>query len=375
MKKIMNELIHIRLPKHNLKTEILCKGVRTDKKTFEKFRKQNPFLERASGLGMGGYFLLPSNEFVNANIYYNSAGNSEYEIREEQGVNELFFKGKKTCEIKIIDPPNWYFQKTNSGFEFGRLIVQHGPNSLITSVYSDCQFFKQKEECKFCAIGLNVPQLDSIKRKKAIDIVEALKHAIQFNPNYKLEIQGGTTISNGSGFEIYNPIAKEIKKEISIPISIESAPPLEDRFIFETKDCGVDGLLINLEIFDDESRKKYTPGKAKRFSKKRYFEIFELAVKIFGVGKIGSCLIFGLEDIKSTINGAKTLIEYGVIPSLIPYRKVNGIDSPNIYIDTDAYFRVSKEIGHMIKIANLKPDIGCVGCTGCSAEIDFSKRE
>ncbi|HLC50477.1 MAG TPA: radical SAM protein [Candidatus Nanoarchaeia archaeon] len=363
---------------NRLKAEMLCYGVDVESsKLRELVRSQNPFNEIRSGLGYGWYVRLENGMFVNTSVYFGYNRDSPLKAEFQADEIVLFKDGKPVTALIPLNPPEWYFEKTSSGKEMGRIFQQHGKNALASAIYADCQLFSRSEECKFCRIG-DGTDLGNLKIKSIQDLVETAVRAKKYNPKYEVDLNGGTTYTAGTGFEIFIPRVSAIRKALpDTRIAVEAAPPLENRFIDDIVEAGANVLMMNLELWDESMRQKYCPGKANMIPRERYFEALEYAISRLGKGNVSSCLIAGLEDPRSTIEGAKFLVDLEVIPSILPYRPLNPdkID-PSIRILPEDFIAISRDVANYITKAGLKPmgQAGCVGCTGCSLEANLARQ-
>ncbi|HLC75065.1 MAG TPA: radical SAM protein [Candidatus Nanoarchaeia archaeon] len=358
------------------KAEILCRGINVkESNIMDLIKAQNPFNELRSGLGYGWYIMLDGNRFVNASVYFGYTKNSPFTVEKKDGQLTLVHEGKAISRISPLPPPEWYFEKTSSGQPMGRIFQQHGKNALTTAVYAGCQFFTKNNECKFCKMG-DGESLGALKIKSVDDLVEAAVRAIRYNPNYEVDINGGTTYTDGTGFEIFIPRVAAIRKALpTVRIAVEAAPPLDNSYIRELKEAGANVLMMNLELFDEEKRREYCPGKSDLIPRARFIDALDYAVNVFGKGNVSSCLIAGLEDTISTIEGARFLIGRGIVPSILPYRPITTKIDSGIRLDVTQYLIINREVGLLLRSSDLGADkqAGCVGCTGCSLEVDLSR--
>lgn len=90
------------------------------------------------------------------------------------------------------------------------------------------------------------------------------------------------------------------------------------------KNIGVNGLSINIELFNDEICKKYCREKFS-IGKNNYLKVLELASAIFGTEKVRSGLIVGLEPKEDTLAAVEAICKTGCMPMLSPYIPYKGI--------------------------------------------------
>jgi hypothetical protein len=95
-------------------------------------------------------------------------------------------------------------------------------------------------------------------------------------------------------------------------------------FVQLLKEWGVDALSVNLELYGDAARSAYIPEKH-QVGRESYLEFLDLAVSIFGIGKVRSVLLVGLEDGSDTLIGVEELCRRKVLVELSPFTAFPGI--------------------------------------------------
>lgn len=170
--------------------------------------------------------------------------------------------------------------------------------------------------CKYCDSNKEVYGKNSFEQfKEAIDV--ALN-----DPNIKpkhLLISGGVPKPEDEKFlDLTYQKVTEYLKQKNIPTDIMLTPRKEKGYILKLKSWGVNSLSINLEIYNIKIANKLNPQKAK-LTKKLYFNFIKEAVDIFGIGKVRSILIIGLEPIEETLKGVKELSKLGSDIVLSPF--------------------------------------------------------
>lgn len=357
------------------KVKMLCWGADADLDFIAKAMAQNPFVEKRGGYSYGAFIELDWGVPVDVPVFNRASSKSSIDIvtDNKEGFdvfeNETY-KGKCT----VIEPPGWYSRKTSSGIPMGRLLQQHGRNQLATAAWNYCELFKTGDQCKFCVIGYNEKALVN---KNPKDLAEAAYLAFSLNPNYDLVINSGLTCSPSRGSEITARASEEIKKKCGIRIATELAPPEKRRYLADLKNSGIDGVMMNLELNDERLRRLYCPGKAKLIPRERYFEAFREAVDIFGRGNVSSVLLANLENKYSTVEGAREMIDTGVIPSILVFRgtdgtQLEGYPQANPQDIKWIYGEIQSYIGS--KSLDPSKQVGCTKCGSCSMEGDLYTR-
>ncbi len=352
------------------KIELLCWGVKSGRMTEHIFVEQNPYDHKRTG-NVGIQLLIGESQLA-ANIpigdRFTSA--SPYSLNEEL---KLFKNNRYVCDCVVVPPPSWYSEVLSDGTPIGKIFLQEGVSTLITAIYNGCDYFMTNQSCKFCAINLYGGKKYGVFRKSAQQIKEAFTLIKNDINGFTIDLTGGVTLTEDKGALMYIDVVKAIKEVVNIPICAEIAPPDDNKYLTELFEAGVDSFLINLEIWDDKLRQLFLPGKS-LISKKRYFDVYEHAIKLVGSSKVSSVLIAGLESQYSTIEGATELINWGVIPTIMPFRPNDGSFLENFRVASpeDVYF-ISNHVAQRLIDKGLSPQIhpGCISCTACSSEADF----
>lgn len=164
----------------------------------------------------------------------------------------------------------------------------------------------------------------------------------------------------------------ELEKIGKDPHNAEIIPP---PFAHLEKLCEhMDSLVISIELWDEQKRMQITPGKYRLANKNKYLESWKLAVDFLGKGNVGSVLLVGLEDSKTTLEGARKMIEIGVIPTLLPFRPLDSSQFANhMPVNPTELIELENEITCLLKENNLDPrnQLGCASCGGCSIQSDL----
>lgn len=79
---------------------------------------------------------------------------------------------------------------------------------------------------------------------------------------------------------------------------------------------------MNLEVANDELRKKICPGKSK-ISYEHYYKAFEKAVGVFGWGQVSSVLIAGIQPKEDIMAECEKMAKIGVFPTVMPIRPLD----------------------------------------------------
>ena len=344
-----------------LKAELLCLGINVSPQDVDPYFLEDSFID-------GSQVLLPSGDVVNVAVNEKFVKKySPFQLVREDGCWKILKKGKEVCSCTPLLMPDWVNYKVAPNLKIGDFIRPHSNNILFVTSIKECVFSRIGEKCKFCTFdGKSIYDFD---------IIQKGFERIFFEEDGKYEeiaIGGATPNLRDFGVEYYCKLARMIRKlNPEIRISLEIIPPPDLNLLQEIHSSGVDSIIMNLEIFDDAKRKETCLGKEK-IPKEHYFKSWEKALEIFGENKVSSVLIVGLEGKKTTILGARKMLEIGVLPTLIPFRPYDNCALNNLLpVDPRYYLSIYYEVlASSTCISKLNPILqdGCLHCGGCSLE-------
>ncbi len=348
-----------------LKKQLLCYGLKVDDETRQIIGRINKTLGQNKNVHVA-QIMLPNGEYVNADTGEGYTIKSQFSLRFEDEQFWIFKNNRKLCEAKIQPLPEWVSRKVGKNNRAIDFIIPHGDDVLAFSVHRPCHFKKIGKSCKFCTSD---SVFSSISEEEYFDtLFKVLKIAFAHNKNYALALSGGTTDSADRGAAYFEKIIDLTHKiNPSVKISVELAPPEQNIYLESLFKKGVNSIIMNLEIYDEEIRNQICPGKS-IISRDRYFEALQYAVKLFGIGNVGSVLIAGLEPIESTIIGARRMIDMGVIPTIMPFRPYdNCLLSNKQPTDVDSLITIERDLSwyKSHKGVMFKYGPGCLTCNAC----------
>lgn len=185
-----------------------------------------------------------------------------------------------------------------------------------------------------------------------------------------LTLNGGMTFHIGRGLEVIEPVIRAVYQKFpSLPIAVEITPPADMEWIDRAVDAGLSSLMMNLECWDEEIRKRLIPGKNQACPKSQYFGAFERALKRLGPGRVSTCFVVGTEPMESLKEGIRQVVRQGVIPSPIAGRDFEDIPgySFSARADWQEFIEVLRFSAEELRRQNVMTSdlAGCVACGMC----------
>lgn len=149
-----------------------------------------------------------------------------------------------------------------------------------------------------------------------------------------------------------------------IPFDVMAAPRADDTsFIDRLVTWGVDGLSINIELFDPAALRRFAPQKG-ALGRNAFAKAISRALELTGgQGRVRSLLIVGLEPPESTLEGVEWLSSLGCDPVLSPFRPATGTALADHPIpDVEALTRVYLEAREIAERYGVQLGPRCIPC-------------
>lgn len=346
-----------------LKAKLLCYGVKADKNTQMYMKEINSYV-LDKGFMHAAHFLI-EDHIINTCISERFCEESPFTIKIVENKLELYEDERYVTEIKVLQLPEWCNDYVE-GYRVGDYIRPHSQDCVACWPYLVCNYYVQGMQCQFCSMGSYHIQTIIPEHIVGKMVYRSLKH----NPHYEVALSGGTCNEPDHSINYFAKICENIRQYGAKYISVETAPPSDLSYINKLYNSGATAIIMNLEVADDNLRKKMCPGKSS-ISELHYMHAYEEAIKSFGIGNVSCVLIAGIQEAEDIVKKASELIDLGVIPTIIPFKPLDGcILKENETVNPDELIMISTEVEKLLNrkgllAANQK---GCTKCNGCSLE-------
>ena len=257
--------------------------------------------------------------------------------------------------------------------------------------------FKPDSSCHFCNIAINEnpnPITDADIREVVHSYIQDKKAAEAEGDGKAVTLRhfliGGQSLDGGDSRLV--AAARALQQEnafYNMPVYAMTLP-LSNDTISELIDCGVYEFAYNIEIFNEDCRRRYMPGKS-RCSVDRYIERLKATRDLLlykGVRArdfaVRSMIIVGLEPYQDMIDGISRLIENRIEPLLSVFRPLPGteladMNAPSVRQVYDLFCRVSRMLYRASKSKTDFKRLGprCVCCQNNTVSLpwDIQKGE
>jgi len=347
------------------KAGLLCYGARANDEMLEylsssKIMLGNDFVHSSNLLLKG----IPANVCIKQKFCIESP----YVLRKSGDKIELRCNGDLVCDVSFIEIPVWGADEVE-GYRISDFLRPHSKDCLSIWPNGKCMFAGQKQ-CRFCSLS-DCTLTPSIAAQMVL-------RALECDPHYSINISGGVYESFDKNVDYICDIVKQIRKKSTALISVETIPPKSKDELRKFKESGVTSILMNLEIFRADERRSICPGKS-IISYDEYFSAFAYGVEIFGRWKVASVLIFGLQKTCDILEAADRLISLGVMPIIMPFQPIDGIDASLTYHEEflnmgrgdfsfrNAYINTTRTVSRMLEKERNEVMCSLEGCSECGA--------
>lgn len=266
---------------------------------------------------------LPSGHFCSVPVGQPYTNESTFLLHEEGDGFRLSCAGEEQ-QIELIEAPSFYSKTTRSGARMGSFASLHD-KLLILNPLLGCGFFaEQGLACQYCQYDSMLNEMEPPLRD-SLDLVEVVRAALDEREIDTVYLYNGYAPGDDAGLARLVPIIDLLRRHLGHrQIALETVAPTDVSVIDELYAAGLDIFVCNLELFSEERFIEVCPGKQKHGGQKAIWAALTHAKQIFRDGAVVSHLIPGLESLESTVDGMKSLIKYGVVPLLVPFRPLPG---------------------------------------------------
>jgi hypothetical protein len=358
-----------------LKTELMFEGVRYTSALAEaaefalpnfypyRFRKGE---DDPTGTGKATIpYLMSTTDDTLMRIMGN--GDSEWSIKGStaQGFRLCNDSRQHECDITFEPKCDWMSKQTSDGMPMAQAGVSTHGDMLIINVAPGCEYFLKKHDgdsmrCTFCAYGApdartkhlgQVPgqvAIPEIVLQRMQEVMTAVMAEVEIRHIY---LVGGSLTNPAEEGQRFLQLARAVKNcnPNRVPVCLGSGALPDDVLDeFHTEQL-VDAVCFNLEVWSEAIFSKVCPGKNAYVGYADWISSLEYAVKLWGVGRVYSAMVAGVElepehamDWKqasaTALEGAADLCSRGIIPVYSLYWSVGGKERPDYQSSLRKFF-------------------------------------
>jgi len=291
---------------------------------------------------------LPNGSFCSVAVGQPYTEESGFALESVEGNKAVLLCGGETETVELVAAPAFYKKRTRKGSRMGSFASLHD-RLLILQPFMGCGFFAQKNEaCAYCQYDSMLNETEPPLRD-ALELVEVVLAALEEREVDTVYLYNGFSPTDDVGLSRLLPVIALLRRHLGHrQIAVETVAPKDLSVIDALYAAGLDIFICNLEVFNHERFVEICPGKQKIGGQIAIERVLEHAVSVFRPGAVVSHLIVGLEPVRSTIHGMKSLVEKGVVPLLTPFRPLPG--TPLEYQKIPSLDDVEEALLHQYKL-------------------------
>lgn len=312
-----------------LALHLFCRGLRIDP-TCELATDARGVRRTRAGLGSGLEMVLPGRRkdvWVNAPVAESFAHRSPWRLRKTApgaAGSYVLVNDDDGSETPVTIPPEprWYSQRTTSGREMAEIGVLQG-TYLGIYVGGVCAFWAGggHDACGFCTTGRNVGDAECLE-KTVEDVVETALAAKRESGITFVHINSG--YAGERTLDVIEPYVRALKDRVGVLVGVQATPAKDLSRYDSMKEIGTDHLSFCYEFHDEETFRKWCPGKARALGQERYFAALEHCSKLFGRGACSGEIVAGIEPLEATLRAIDWIASVGAFPTVCVFRPTIG---------------------------------------------------
>jgi len=293
------------------------------------------------------------------------------------GTARLEVGGEPIAELSFPPEPAFYRLRTADGVPYWKIATLHAEDVLATTVLQSCiRYARAATACRFCAIGRSLAAGATIPRKTPKQLAEVARAAVDLSGVRHMVLTTGTPPTPDRGAALLTESCEAIASAAPLPMQVQCEPPEDFAWFRRLRDAGAGTLGMHLEAVTESVRREMLPGKAE-ISIERYFEAFDAAVEVFGVGQVTTYVLAGLGDPPQAIEAmAERLVRHGVYPFVVPFVPISGTPL-EFYppMPPDVLAPLLSRVADIVARGGLRSDRQRAGCGRCGACSTLRARE
>jgi hypothetical protein len=311
-----------------LKLDLYCRGMRLDASCAVEEKGGRKILRTRAGLGSGLELILPGGLWTNVPVLEEFAAQSPYSLswREQEFWIDHDALGPVSA-VRLSPRPDWYNRRTSTG---KRMTMVGTLQGTYLGVYPSkvCEYWlkqPEKEQCKFCSVGLNLGADDGDDKsvEEVLEVVQAARAEsgityVDFNTGH---YDGDTYL------DILEPYIRRVKEATQVLIGVQTPPHADLSRYRELRKMGVNRVSFCFEIWNRDRFAEICPGKHRQYGLDRYLEAIRYCAQEVGpTGRgfepwvVNGEIIAGLESPDDSIRAIDWITSVGAIPTVCVFR-------------------------------------------------------
>ena len=214
---------------------------------------------------------------------------------------------------RLLPPPPFATRRNSRGAHFGDIVEVRGGYATV-ELGGGCGLAEPGRACAFC-MGRELTEKAG-ELWPVDEVLEALRAAFEEGDAEFVHFQLGYFPGEDAGLTVLKPYLEALRRHFDTIIAVTMHPPAAPRAIDAAYACGVDVVSYNLEAADEESMRRWLPGRARFFGRERYLDALRHAARVFPGGAVWSALAIDLASDAAVASAIDDLAAMNVVPLL-----------------------------------------------------------
>ena len=240
-----------------LQIDLFCQGLAVDSSCDLAADARGVSRTRA-GLGSGLELVIeaPWPVWVNVPLEEQFVAQTPFHLHKRgDDYKVLDRRDRSVYPVRLPPEPTWYARETSAGVRMEELGILQG-TYLGIYVGPVCHFWKDSQECRFCASGISV---DPDVPRTVRNVVETARAAKEESGVTFVHLNTG--YQRGSAYRLMAPFVKALKEQVGVLVGVQTSPEGTDEELDRLLELGVDHFSFCFEYYNNECFERLCPGK------------------------------------------------------------------------------------------------------------------
>jgi hypothetical protein len=215
--------------------------------------------------------------------------------------------------VRFVPPSEFAARRNSRGVRLGDIVEVRGGYATI-ELGGGCGLSEPGRACAFC-MGRELTEKAG-ELWPVEEVVEALRAAFEEGAAEFVHFRLGYFPGDDAGLRVLKPYLDALRRHFDTITAVTMHPPAAARAIDAAYAAGIDIVSYNLEAADEDSMRRWLPGRARFFGRQRYLDALRHAARIFPAGAVWSAIMLDLAS-ETVVSGAiDDLAAMNVVPLL-----------------------------------------------------------
>jgi hypothetical protein len=215
--------------------------------------------------------------------------------------------------VRLVPPPQFVTRRNARGVMLGDIVAVRGGYATV-ELGGGCGLAAQGRACAFC-LGRELTEKAG-ELWPVDEVMDALRVAFEEGDAEFVHLRLGYFPGDDAGLQVLRPYLEALRRHFDTITAVTMHPPGAARAIDATYASGVDVISYNLEAADEDSMRRWLPGRARFFGRQRYLNALRHAARILPAGAVWSAILIDLAPEPAVLAAIDELAEIKVVPLL-----------------------------------------------------------